>query len=852
MNGHSQTIQEFHAGILAELLEGAEFMYSQRAYLLDAPDFAWSNIKRSEDRLATYLRGLMIGGDQTLDLCDAAVSGEPGELHAACRIFIRCQQMDRLLAALDEGAKKSTSHLRACADALCLEPAGAWAKQLLQEVTSRSDTSHASLALFIGTQRIPVKTWLLNRLSQGQALAETAWALGRLPASERSIEALRALLLTASDSEVKTAAAIALARLHDRKGLAHVAAQKQSWAALPLALAWGKSAAKILLGHQARRSPDAVLALGITGDASVVEALIALVARSKVTHAAELALYRLTGTDLRTPPRVEAQDDELFPHELPQPEKPTAKELAAKQQQSWQAWWTQNAARFDPKVRYLFGAPYSPAGLVECLKRPKLERQLRQWAYEGLVIRYRASAVFETDLLVKDQEQSIEALSAWAASHAATPGRWYFGGEVDNDKDSPATLAPVAPKAATPIDDDDEEEEEARFAFVPIKTEPRAFVEPQARPVEPHAPKEKTERTAIEQDLFKQATAIRAATRNDEQPWDAPESDERHLETLIERIASAARSTLPAKIESESELYVALRVLRRKDDIEGVLAALDTAHQSASRITAAAQALSDEPDGAWRQELMKAAVSKGHAPLALFVGMQRVPVKTWLLNRLERSEALEQSTWALGRLPASERVLAPLHLLLGHSQVEVRRTAMHSLLRLHDRLGLPNEIQRWSALPAALSGGEESVEQLFQLGEDLDANDPQAGDFILALGVCGSPRLIPIIATALGERRLAAAATQAMFRLTGNSNAHLDPDTRYLFGEPYSPAGLVQSIARPDVARPLRQLSYEELVIRHGIDAVFETTLSVKAQRQGIADLRAALDNVTAFRSGGW
>ena len=100
--------------------------------------------------------------------------------------------------------------------------------------------------------------------------------------------------------------------------------------------------------------------------------------------------------------------------------------------EEWQSWWEENKARFDSKIRYRNGKPYSPACLLENLEHEKSPRQVRQLAYEELVIRYDIDFPFETDMFVFEQKQAIAKYTEWAKENGSRfqPGKWYFAGQL--------------------------------------------------------------------------------------------------------------------------------------------------------------------------------------------------------------------------------------------------------------------------------------------------------------------------------------------------------------------------------------------------------------------------------------
>jgi hypothetical protein len=100
--------------------------------------------------------------------------------------------------------------------------------------------------------------------------------------------------------------------------------------------------------------------------------------------------------------------------------------------EDWQKWWTENRGRFDPRIRYRNGKPYSPACLLENLQSDRSRRKIRQLAYEELVIRYGIDFPFETDMLVVQQKQALAKYAEWVKANSSRfrEGEWYFAGQL--------------------------------------------------------------------------------------------------------------------------------------------------------------------------------------------------------------------------------------------------------------------------------------------------------------------------------------------------------------------------------------------------------------------------------------
>jgi hypothetical protein len=81
-------------------------------------------------------------------------------------------------------------------------------------------------------------------------------------------------------------------------------------------------------------------------------------------------------------------------------------------------------------LRYRFGKPYSPAGLLETLLSETSPYRARQLAIEELKIRYNADFPIEADMPVVRQEKILPQIAQWVESNEARfqRGVWYFAG----------------------------------------------------------------------------------------------------------------------------------------------------------------------------------------------------------------------------------------------------------------------------------------------------------------------------------------------------------------------------------------------------------------------------------------
>jgi hypothetical protein len=239
-------------------------------------------------------------------------------------------------------------------------------------------------------------------------------------------------------------------RLGDPQTLTHCtpSARSETWPVVALGLGGGRLAVAVLLELAERGKPPAevLLALGLLGDLSAVATLLACLTNPEVAPAAATALQLITGASLFEkafiPDKID--EDELFPAELEKLKEgepltgPGGRPLGttvtrlAQNPLTWQTWWHENRARFDPRIRYRNGKPYSPACLIENLDAEQSPYQVRQYAAEELVIRYGCKDAFETDMFVVRQKQVLAGMGQWVQANAGRfrDGAWYFAGQA--------------------------------------------------------------------------------------------------------------------------------------------------------------------------------------------------------------------------------------------------------------------------------------------------------------------------------------------------------------------------------------------------------------------------------------
>jgi hypothetical protein len=185
--------------------------------------------------------------------------------------------------------------------------------------------------------------------------------------------------------------------------------------------------------------------LGLLGDISAVDTLLAQIANAELVESGARGLNLITGAEIYEevfiPEKID--EDELFEEELEtlkrsEPLYPPGQEPGvtltrlSQKPEDWHKWWTANKSRFNPQIRYRNGKPYSPACLLENLESEKSPRQVRQLAYEELVIRYGVDFPFETGMFVAQQKQALATYAEWIKVNGSRfrEGKWYFAGQV--------------------------------------------------------------------------------------------------------------------------------------------------------------------------------------------------------------------------------------------------------------------------------------------------------------------------------------------------------------------------------------------------------------------------------------
>jgi len=299
--------------------------------------------------------------------------------------------------------------------------------------------------------------------------------------------------------------------------------------------------------------------------------------------------------------------------------------------------------------------------------------------------------------------------------------------------------------------------------------------------------------------------------------------------------------------------------------------------------------------------------------LARCLSTRRSAVVSHLVSALEQGPlaARQDVVWALGLIGDSS-VRTVLASLLKDRDMAIRGTAMHALLRMQD-LEISKRLREMVTDPelhhvVGLGGSSSLVKDLMTQVEK-GASGPQT---MIALGLLGDPAAVTVLISSLQDDQLAERAALALDLITGagtreevfvpevidrdelfdyelekldqgetpgrsdgepfgetkvqistdhqfwstwwlENRADFEPGHRYRSGKQYSPSNLLENIECPDNPLLIRQLAYDELVIRYGLDVPFDPTVRVAQQRESLAAIQRWLASLgTQFRAGSW
>ncbi|QTA85821.1 Uncharacterized protein dnm_018360 [Desulfonema magnum] len=451
MQSITKNQKKFAITLYLDHFEEVSFLYEQRLTLLDDPEITWLDLEDFENRFEAHIDGLLVGEDLALEVCkQQVIEGDFGELHAAIRVFCRQNRLDLVQEVLEELDAEDEERVQAVSDALNHELPVNWQNEFIRMLSEGDQKLVPIVARLIGYQRLPAKRELFHvalRPKSSDSLPVLFWAIGRV----RDPNAIDLLLnyVQHKDEAICSVAALAALRIGEPQTINECLryAETENWPLLPLGLGGGSSAISVLLriASGGNVSVDCLISLGLLGDISAMDTLLYHIGNTELAESAALAMNLITGAALYEEVFIpeDIDEDELFEEELeklkkgeslypPGEESGTTITRVSQKPEDWHDWWTENKSRFSPGIRYRNGKPYSPACLLENLKSEKSIRQVRQFAYEELVIRYDIDFPFETDMFVVQRKQAIAKYAEWIEANSSRfqAGQWYFSGRL--------------------------------------------------------------------------------------------------------------------------------------------------------------------------------------------------------------------------------------------------------------------------------------------------------------------------------------------------------------------------------------------------------------------------------------
>jgi HEAT repeat protein len=419
-----------------EYLEDASFLYDQRRALRADPQVSWRDLAPFDERLEACLDGLVVGGELAAEVCKKQLQdGDCGEAYAAVRVFCRLGLKAALLDTVQKWTLDEPKRLGAVADGLKQDCPEALLGDLAG-MAANGGTAEAQLALVArvaGYRRwrraAHVLASSLDKASPA-VVPDLLSALGRTGSSETA----RAITprLNDADEEIRASAAGALLALRDRVGVDSIArfVGTEPWASAIAAVAGGKPMFTALQNavQAPNATPEAVLALGMCADGASVPLLMSLLNKGVHPVATTQALEVVLGAGLRETVFVPDPSGDVRPDGKPYGTTVTRLTLVPKR---WEQWWSEFRPKYDPKLCYRLGQPYSPQAVLSTLEAPGSPAKIREWAADELRVRFGYDWNFDIDMPVSEQLASIATARSWVLGNASrfTPGRSYFAGQ---------------------------------------------------------------------------------------------------------------------------------------------------------------------------------------------------------------------------------------------------------------------------------------------------------------------------------------------------------------------------------------------------------------------------------------
>lgn len=434
--------------LYTEHLEEAAFQYETRLNWLSDEEIAWQDLDDLDNYLEAHLDALVVGDKFALDFClDNLDDADASILHVMVRLFCRHQRIDCLSKVWLNFDFDDTEKGVAVADALKWECPESWFPSLLKVFSGPKTEMYNILAPSVAYRSRDTGEALLSALSKARedSLANIIWAVSRCEKNIKQ-EAIKILAPYLKKDELVSQTVIALMMMGESKALAQC---EPFFTVLPIAFSLGgglshsRKIIEILKGGGA--DEESILAAGLSGNLEAVAPLLTYLKHPDHANTAAEALQLMTGANLYIEEHVadKVEEDELFDHEIEafkQGELPKnidgnpfgveVRKLSI-DKDVWLQWFQENKQQFVKGKRYRNGRLFSPAELLNNLLSNQSSFELREYAYEELVIRYGMDIQFAADDLIYKQQAQLNEIHQWVhKSQSLFPaGRWLFAGQ---------------------------------------------------------------------------------------------------------------------------------------------------------------------------------------------------------------------------------------------------------------------------------------------------------------------------------------------------------------------------------------------------------------------------------------
>jgi uncharacterized protein (TIGR02270 family) len=353
----------------------------------------------------------------------------------------------------------------------------------------------------------------------------------------------------------------------------------------------------------------------------------------------------------------------------------------------------------------------------------------------------------------------------------------------------------------------------------------------------------------------------------------------------------------------------------RLDFVHECLENLDP--EDTERVQAISDALNHELPAEWKDEFICILLQGDQRLIpvvARLIGYRRLSSGKELLAALQQnnSQAVSNIIWSIGRVREQYARTLLFNKYLKHEDESVCSATALALLRVGDAQTLDHCLHsvhswNWPFLPLGLGGSRSTAAVLIESA----TNNKASADCLIALALLGEISAVDTLLSGFVNTNLAESAAIALNLITGagiyeevfipekidedelfeeeleklkrgeslhppgeepgttitrlsqktedwqkwwvENKSHFNPAIRYRNGKPYSPACLLENLESEKSPRIVRQMAYEELVIRYGIDFPFETDMLVSQQKQTIAKYSEWIKAYNSrFREGEW